>query len=240
LTNFVDWLAAAERDDPPPVGLPLGWALVEMLGRHLLGDTDTLPGVSADSVWDVLAQLDGRPAGTEPSIDLDPSVPLRLPAPWLRRWSPGDEFTAWLSTGRVVVRPLGAAFAVADVPVPVEERPADRRVDSERERLERIAGHEIRLEVVTDPAGDLLPNPARRWADTVGDFVHWLLATRGISSSSLRRQGLFAVTNTHVDVVLDLADADPAVRLAGLDRDPGWLPDLGRIVLFHYLERPFR
>jgi hypothetical protein len=44
------------------------------------------------------------------------------------------------------------------------------------------------------------------------------------------------VTGTHVDAVLRLQDIDLAVRVAGLDRDPGWAPQLGRIVLFHFLD----
>jgi hypothetical protein len=39
-------------------------------------------------------------------------------------------------------------------------------------------------------------------------------------------------------VALSLQDVDLAVRLAGLDRDPGWVPMLGRIVLFHFLGAP--
>ena len=44
------------------------------------------------------------------------------------------------------------------------------------------------------------------------------------------------MTPTHVDVVLPLAEADIAVRRVGLDRDPGWVPWLGWIVAFHYVE----
>ena len=43
-----------------------------------------------------------------------------------------------------------------------------------------------------------------------------------------------SVTPTHVDIVLPLADADTALRRTGLDRDPGWVPWLGRVILFHY------
>ena len=42
------------------------------------------------------------------------------------------------------------------------------------------------------------------------------------------------VTSTHVDVVVSLEDVSLPVRLAGLDRDPGWQPLLGRVVLFHF------
>jgi hypothetical protein len=42
------------------------------------------------------------------------------------------------------------------------------------------------------------------------------------------------VTATRVDIVLSLAELPIAVRLAGLDRDPGWIPAAGRSVAFHF------
>jgi hypothetical protein len=36
--------------------------------------------------------------------------------------------------------------------------------------------------------------------------------------------------------VFDIDDVNMAARISGLDRDPGWVPELGRIVLFHFLE----
>jgi hypothetical protein len=34
--------------------------------------------------------------------------------------------------------------------------------------------------------------------------------------------------------VMSLNDISLPVRLAGLDCDPGWLPDFGRVVKFHF------
>jgi hypothetical protein len=50
----------------------------------------------------------------------------------------------------------------------------------------------------------------------------------------LRRHGRLHVNGPHVELVMSLDDADVAVRLAGLDRDPGWHPGFGRVILFHY------
>jgi hypothetical protein len=43
-----------------------------------------------------------------------------------------------------------------------------------------------------------------------------------------------AVTASRVDVRLALADLPLALRVAGLDRDPGWIPAAGRSVAFHF------
>lgn len=46
------------------------------------------------------------------------------------------------------------------------------------------------------------------------------------------------LTRTHVDVHLEVDAPDMAVRLAGLDLDPGWVPWLGRVIAFHYDRLP--
>jgi hypothetical protein len=41
-------------------------------------------------------------------------------------------------------------------------------------------------------------------------------------------------TLTRLDVTFSLAEHPLALRLAGLDRDPGWVPAAGRSIAFHY------
>jgi hypothetical protein len=50
----------------------------------------------------------------------------------------------------------------------------------------------------------------------------------------LRRRARVVVTPVHVDVVLSLAELPVEVRLAGLDRDPGWVPAAGRDVRYRF------
>jgi hypothetical protein len=42
------------------------------------------------------------------------------------------------------------------------------------------------------------------------------------------------VTPTRVDVLMKLNELPIAIRLAGLDRDPGWVPAAGRFVAFRF------
>lgn len=48
----------------------------------------------------------------------------------------------------------------------------------------------------------------------------------------------FRCTETHLDVDLPLKAARVDVRRAGLDRDPGWVRWLGRVVAFHFVPDP--
>lgn len=52
----------------------------------------------------------------------------------------------------------------------------------------------------------------------------------------VRRPARLSWTATHVDVFFTHRQADVRVRRAGLDLDPGWVPWLGRVVSFHYVE----
>jgi hypothetical protein len=50
----------------------------------------------------------------------------------------------------------------------------------------------------------------------------------------LRRTGTVEATRSHVDVWMELDQATLPVRIAGLDANPGWVPELARVVTFHF------
>ncbi len=89
------------------------------------------------------------------------------------------------------------------------------------------------------PGDHLLP----RWPDT----IHPAAAALALGAHRLcrrltklglralvRRPARVAVTRTHVDVFMSLANVDTRIRRAALDADPGWVPWLGRAIFFHY------
>lgn len=81
------------------------------------------------------------------------------------------------------------------------------------------------------------------WLRGVLPFIRHLLARamgltggaeRRAAAALMIRPGRLQATNTHVDLYLPMDSVSLPVRRAGLDADPGWVPDLGRIVRFHY------
>ena len=48
------------------------------------------------------------------------------------------------------------------------------------------------------------------------------------------RSGRIVLSATRLDVFYSLADHPLAIRLAGLDRNPGWVPSAGRVIELHY------
>ena len=74
------------------------------------------------------------------------------------------------------------------------------------------------------------------------EVIAWIAAMRfwcrryvGMTIAELiGRPGRFTLTRTHLDIFFEHDQADIRIRRAGLDLDPGWVPWLGRVVLFHY------
>jgi hypothetical protein len=83
--------------------------------------------------------------------------------------------------------------------------------------------------------GESAPAPIELLRGLVTEARRWCRrnARIGVRDLVLRRAHLVA-TETHVDVIFDLRDADIRVRRAALDVDPGWVPWFGRVVYFHY------
>jgi len=79
------------------------------------------------------------------------------------------------------------------------------------------------------------------WFDWLGELVAARLAPllgcadrTELAAVLLRRHARVRAGETRVDVELALAELPLAVRLAGLDRDPGWVPAAGRSLYFHF------
>ncbi|HEX8212589.1 MAG TPA: hypothetical protein VF584_20595 [Longimicrobium sp.] len=87
------------------------------------------------------------------------------------------------------------------------------------------------------------PSPElRRFLDQVVPFVRLRVesalraggADEGLESALFRRIGRIQATRAHVDVRMELDQVSLAVRIAGLDATPGWVPELARVVTFHF------
>jgi hypothetical protein len=57
-----------------------------------------------------------------------------------------------------------------------------------------------------------------------------------LQEALLCKRGWLIAGRTHVDLYMTMDQISIPIRRAGLDCDPSWVPDLGRIVLFHFGE----
>ncbi|APR76894.1 Hypothetical protein A7982_02241 [Minicystis rosea] len=200
------------------------WDFVALVGRDLAGDPFTL-----DPIWHLLADLAGRAPGAAPGASFVPEDVWRIPAAWLRPFRKAEPWSWSIGAGRLVVRhPSG--FVVIDVA-------AD--IDPSTQVMQEASAYGAVVEPAADDAppslltldgwlAHLLPYVRARLARAVGPDVRD--PGRLVTSIPARVH----VTATHVDVVMSLADLPIEARLAGLDRDPGWVPAASRYVAFHF------
>lgn len=117
-------------------------------------------------------------------------------------------------------------------------------------------GHEISIETLTRTRSALgqgeprsavsdahhRPDPTvDRWLSLLMPYVRARLRVAlGLKSDDeiaeilCRHHARVRATDTHVDVYFSLANLPLAIRFAGLDRDPGWVPAAGRFISFHF------
>jgi hypothetical protein len=209
-----------------------GWALLDLLARCLLDQS--FQEVSGDAVWLALEQLDGRAHGFPPGLDFQPQITYDAPESWLHEADSQERYVRFRS-GRMEIWNsegfLTLDSQIAAVPMGVVLHPLDR--------LQRRAWrHATRV----CPAGLQLSSELRRFLHFVLPYARWRL-NRALGDASLQevllRAGTLYVSATHVDIVMGMKQICVPARLAGLDANPGWVPELGRVVTFHFVQEGF-
>ncbi|HYM79378.1 MAG TPA: hypothetical protein VE377_25600 [Candidatus Dormibacteraeota bacterium] len=224
-----------------------GWTLLELLARCLLG-----PGRQAlndDPLWTVLAELSERrvPVGD----GFVGQERYRLPATWISQLGLGEpadigvrlrgsRLQLWHSSGFLLLD------STMD-PSPTREGiGAECRSIRDGIRLRSV----MHWKRVQRPAsggccalGMTLKPELQRFLAFLLPYVRCRLAlalgavpnrSLDFATALLLRRGSMYVTATHVDLIMGMTQATGPVRLSGLDADPGWIPELGRVVKFSF------
>ena len=251
LINFMSHLGLPEifDDDWDLSAGTSPWALLEVMARGLAAGTE--PDLREDAVWRLLAVLDGREPGTVPGEGYKGSESFRLPAAWR---DPGAS-EEWLPRTWAWTRSRVAVWAANELLLLDLPREGNSPARQTRRALDRMgygaAQYSLRRRSYPGPpeapvfshAGDPPTNGLLRWLGWTLPYLRDRLdaALRSDDSSTddtlaalLRCPGDIFVTSSHIDVVFPLDRISLPVRMAGLDRDPGWQPLFGRVVLFHF------
>jgi hypothetical protein len=238
LVHLLDWL-----------GLPgelaahaSGWALIELFARALIGER--LRFYADDPVWALLAQLDGR----APDVPVGagwPSDRLRWPGEVLRRHLGTDgAWTAAVDGARVRLAYAGV-FAY-DAPLLAGD-PTVQIESALRHYSDDGTPPTYQIAPIAAP-DDLAPETAAVMSADAADWLRRALPlaqtilqrrlrceAAALSALLIEQRASVTLSRTHVDVTLPMEAIRIPVRLAGLDRDPGWQPDLGYVVLYHFV-----
>jgi hypothetical protein len=227
LALFLDLYGDFTRPLEP--GLALSpWDLLALLAPKLLTEPSR-----DDPLWPLLARLAGRTRRERPGAGFRPPAAWRTPRGWLE---PFDHDGPWRwSAARDTLRLVHPAGFDA-VAVPRRDEPAHVQLARELRRFRPLVP-ELRRAAL--PRERLRPLP--RWTARLAGYADARLRRAldlahgdALDATLLRRRARIFVSPTHVDVFLRLADLPLAVRFAGLDRTPGWIPAAGRYVALHF------
>jgi hypothetical protein len=222
---------------PPEWHLPEagGWTMLDALARALISD----PSLAHDSVWKVLAELEGRPRHEPLGSAVPDGVPFLLPREW---WEEPDGVTHWAARQGWLRVWAEEGFVLADTPaaargpiVALDVLAGYGAAGLTCTRRAFDAAPRASLNSLTDPTSAGL----RRWLTLIIPYLRTRLARAfdsdvHLENEVLRRPGVIRASRTHVDIVMDLEMVSLPVRIAGLDHNPGWVPSLGRVITFVY------
>lgn len=193
---------------PAEPGLELNiWDFLALMAFEL-----TDGKIEKDLLWAELASLAGRPKSLRPGLGFDPPDEWRVSAEWLAAFAEDYVPQPALINGRMIsVHPAG--FIAVDVPAGTN-----------------VAGD---TEEQHEPVSRL-----QRWVGWMaGYFRARLVRALGREDAVAllcRQPARVVLTLTHVDVTFALDHHPIELRMAGLDRDLGWIPAAGRYVSFHF------
>lgn len=241
---------------PLQPGLALSmWDFMALLGQQMMGGS-----LQTDPLWSLLASLSGRHVEESPDYYFEPPEQWRVPVTWLRAFPMQDNKESWCwsveEDGRLrVLHP--AHFLLLDIPLdtfdPLEQ--LRREMQSYSELWGQVTPQLSEGQAPLFPNEKLLPCgrlAVNTFADNVPQsllrWLHWLMpyiyarlqCALGLTQTDdpchvlCLHSASISVTATHVDIFLALKDLPIEIRIAGLDRDPGWVPAAGRFIAFHF------
>jgi hypothetical protein len=212
---------------PAMPGIDLSvWDFLALAGLDLVGQP-----LQADPIWQLLARLAERPPEQAPGREFMPPQEWRMPPGWLAPFAPGEP--PWSADqGRLrVAHPAG--FLLLNLAVTGDPRQLSSELRVYDLPPARAADE---LPPSAEPA-----TPLERWLSWLLPYIRARLRRAlgqhndiALGELVCAHRASVYVSTARLDIVLSLAELPIAIRLAGLDRDPGWIPAVGRSVAFHF------
>ena len=223
---------------PRTPGIALSpWDWLALIGRAWFGRA-----FQRDAVWELLVKLSGRLIEQPPGRDFVPPDSWSVPPDWLLPWDKADRLRVFATRDRLQVWHEGG-FVIIDIPraIGLAPRAQARTSCDQYEQLREARLVSVRALPSTLPNCYSRRRSLERWMQWLLLYLHARLrrALGDHTPSTLanlvcRHRARIDCSLTAVDVYLSLADLPLPVRIAGLDRDPGWIPAAGRTLAFHF------
>lgn len=225
------------------------WALLDAVSRLLLGKY--FVRFRNDPIWKIFAGLDKRKPTLPLGIGFSPGRDFFLPKEWLNWLDVTDlqqySWAVYKNRLRIWTDSVFIAEHDIDHNTPPEQQVRDTLADYllvgphlrlQHDRYSRapLANcRQIQASGIDTGLTQLLAylTPFLRY------YLGRILSLANMTPHMLLKQLLqidarIFVSSSHVDLVANINQTSLFVRRAGLDQDPAWLPDYGRVVLFHF------
>jgi hypothetical protein len=225
------------------------WSLLAQLAGRATASTETTDGNDS---------IDATNNNQEPpGLYFEPPEQWRVPAQWLSAF-PETEGWQWSKEdGRLRVK-HPAQFLLLDLPLMNNVEPVEQLKHELQPYADFFEGNMPELDYVPPglrpdesllPCGQpvvrelarLLPPALQRWLSWLMLYIYARLQralgmeeTENPPAVLCRHQAFISVSAAHLRIDLALAELPIAIRIAGLDRDPGWVPAAGRFIAFHF------
>ena len=203
------------------------WDFVALLALEFLGER-----IKRDEIWNFLIRVSGRENGHDFGREFNRFQDWRMPTAWLETF-PKDREWLWAKQRKRLVIRHAAGFNVVDVSLGGD---AEKRLKIESKIYDRYFA---KIEGAKR-AGFPQIKPKSRLKNLTEFLEKRLFQALNVETREelnavlFERQATVSVSTTHLEVTFGLADLPIEIRLAGIDRDPGWIPAAGKYVYFHF------
>ncbi len=204
------------------------WDFVALVAREFLGER-----IEADAVWDFLKLAAEREDDRDFGREFDNAKDWRMPPVWLATFFEDRNWVWAKRRKRLVVRhPQG--FNVIDVQGHGRaEKQLARELEIYRRYFADIVPADAEIEPLPEPAG---------WLENLAEYLRKRLfqalnvaTAEELNAVLFEQRARVTVSATHLEIIFALADLPIEVRLAGIDRNPAWIPAAGKYVYFHFV-----
>ena len=209
------------------IDLPI-WDFVALLGFEFLGER-----IKKDAVWEFLKHAAERGGDREFGREFNFSQDWRMSPEWLETFAEDREWRGARTKTRLVVRHADG-FNVLDV---------RRRGDADTQLKNELEVYQNRFSrLVKAEKKDLPPVKSKGWLENLAEYLQKRLlqalnlrTPEELNAILFERRATVSVSATHLEITFALADLPIEVRLAGIDRNPAWIPAAGKFVYFHFV-----
>jgi hypothetical protein len=230
---------------PGEPGLELSiWDFVSLIGSRLTGED-----FHSDPVWELLARLAQPEEERSPGSGFDPEDEWRLSPEWLKPFARETSLPwRWSASGARLHLFHPAGFTVLDVlrnASAAKLSNPETQLEQELKAYESFGLHVSQFELIGVPTRETQfetrPSKLEEWLERMLPYLRARLRKAlGLATTDdpgpllCGQPASVCVTPTHVDLFFQLARLPIEIRMAGLDRNPGWVPAAGRFITFHF------